>query len=93
MRKRCTKNDREEGTGMSINKKSIDLAVANDTENHEFVSLLRTTIKANIRLLKWLRTNKKDIFLFEDCFHVVIENLKDLRSIYRENKAQKKELL
>ena len=69
---------------MSINKKSIDLTVANDTENHEFVSLLRTTITANIDLLKWLKINKKDIFLFEDCFHVVRENLKDLRSIYRD---------
>ncbi len=76
---------------MSMNKIQGDRTVANDTENQEFISLLRTTITANINLLKWLKANKKDIFLFEDCFHVVRENLKDLRSIYRDNKAQKKE--
>jgi len=74
-----------------MSKRSIDGVVANDTENQEFVFLLRTTITANKDLLKWLKANKKDIFLFEDCFHVVRENLKDLRSIYRDNKAQKNE--
>ena len=59
---------------------------ANDDARSEFISLLRSTITANIKFLKWLKINKKDVFIFEDCFHVVKGNLKDLLSIYKDKK-------
>ncbi|MCU7846962.1 MAG: hypothetical protein KZQ89_02985 [Candidatus Thiodiazotropha sp. (ex Lucinoma kastoroae)] len=50
----------------------------------EFILILRDTIKANLKLRHFLKKNKKDNFLFEDCFFTVDASLRDLHDTYKE---------
>ena len=54
----------------------------------EFIPLLRDAIKSNMKLRCFLKTNKKDNFLYEDCFFTVDANVRDLHETYKEANVQ-----
>jgi len=54
----------------------------------EFILLLKDAIKTNLKLLSFLKKNKKDIFLFEDCYFTVDASVKDLNEIYKDTCAK-----
>ncbi len=66
---------------MSIANQNI---LPSPSENHEFSTLLRANIETTRALLQWLRNNKRDIFLFEECFHIVKASLKELVAIQKD---------